>query len=85
MSVHGIIHVEVKKLYPDANLPQFLSEEPSEDKLIMIYRSPRNLPSLAEGLIDGAAKRFNQEIERKTIKIDSDTDEAMYRFEIKFK
>jgi hypothetical protein len=64
-NVHAIIHVEVKKLYADANLPIFEYEEPAEDQLIMIYRSARNLPAVAEGLIDGAAKFFSEKIARK--------------------
>jgi hypothetical protein len=82
-NVHAIVHAEVKKLYADAKLPTFEYEEPAEDQLIMIYRSARNLPSVAEGLIDGAAKFFSEKIARKTIEV-KENDETYYRFEITF-
>lgn len=82
-SVHGIIHVEVKKLYTDATLPVFEYEEPTEDQLVMIYRSERKMPTVAEGLIDGAAKLFSEKIERKTTEINEGED-VHYRFDITF-
>lgn len=62
-SVHDIIHVEVKKLHPDALLPDFQYESSSENDLTMIYSSPRKLCYLAEGLIKGAGEIFSQGIE----------------------
>jgi predicted hydrocarbon binding protein len=60
MSVDQIIHVEVRKLFPDAGLPTFDYCDENEDSLTMIYKSPRKLCQLAEGLISGSAKHFNQ-------------------------
>jgi hypothetical protein len=57
-SVHDVIHVEVKKLYPDAILPTFTYEDPAPDRLVMVYDSPRNMCPLAQGLIRGVAKCF---------------------------
>lgn len=57
-SVEDVIHVEVRKLYPNAGLPTFEYEDPAEDKLIMHYRSPRRLFDFAEGLISGTAKHY---------------------------
>ncbi|MCG8436359.1 MAG: heme NO-binding domain-containing protein [Gammaproteobacteria bacterium] len=62
-SVHGYIHVEVKKLYPKALLPDFEYEDPAPDELIMIYRSERKLCVLAEGLIGGASEVFKTAID----------------------
>jgi hypothetical protein len=42
-SVHDVIHVEVKKLYPEAVLPTFSYEDPAPDRLVMLYRSGRKL------------------------------------------
>lgn len=61
-SVHDVIHVEVKKLHPDSLLPTFEYEDPAADELVMIYSSERKLCALAEGLIDGVAEVFGQEI-----------------------
>lgn len=60
VSVDQIIHVEVRKLYPDAGLPTFDYSEESENTLTMVYKSPRKLCQLAEGLISGSAKHFKQ-------------------------
>jgi len=59
-SVHNVIHVEVKKLHPDVMLPEFNYEGKAENKLVMLYKSPRKLCALAEGLIAGAAKHFGE-------------------------
>ena len=58
LTVDQVIHVEVRKLYPDAGLPEFQYEDESDDQLTMIYNSPRKLCALAEGLIAGSAKHF---------------------------
>lgn len=60
VSVDQIIHVEVRKLFPDAGLPTFDYSDENENSLTMIYQSPRKLCQLAEGLISGSAKHFNQ-------------------------
>lgn len=60
LTVDQIIHVEVRKLYPDAGLPEFTYQDFNDRDLTMLYRSPRKLCTLAEGLIDGAAKHFDQ-------------------------
>jgi hypothetical protein len=60
-----VIHPEVLKLYPHADPPRFEvrpavgSDRPWE----VIYRSPRGLCHLAEGLMRGAAGRFGQAVE----------------------
>nr|WP_317171238.1 heme NO-binding domain-containing protein [Spirosoma utsteinense] len=38
-SVHDYIHVEVKKLYADAELPHFYMERPDAQTLRMVYES----------------------------------------------
>ncbi|WP_282606642.1 heme NO-binding domain-containing protein [Pelagibius sp. Alg239-R121] len=55
------IHVEVLKLYPDAELPTFESERLSPQCFKMTYRSQRPLQDLCEGLIRGAMKHFDEE------------------------
>lgn len=49
------IHVEVKKLYPEAELPRFESERDGDRSMTMIYSSHRPLGALAVGLIQGAS------------------------------
>lgn len=57
-SVHQYIHVEVRKLYPDAELPHFTVEQPAENRLIMHYESERKLSDFAQGLIEGCLAHF---------------------------
>jgi predicted hydrocarbon binding protein len=57
-SVDQVIHVEVKKLYPDAKLPSFAYTRETQDKLIIEYISQRKLCHLAEGLIESASEFF---------------------------
>lgn len=60
LSVDQVIHTEVRKLYPDAQLPEFRYDQTDAEQLVMEYRSPRKLCRLAEGLIDGSAHFFKQ-------------------------
>lgn len=60
--IDDVIHVEVRKLYPDAELPSLPCERPSPDRLVMHYSSPRGFGDLAEGLIAGCIKHFGENI-----------------------
>lgn len=57
-SVDGVIHKEVRKLYLRPNLPSLETVRLSDNVLELIYKSPRKLCLLAEGLIRGAAKHY---------------------------
>ena len=56
-----VIHPEVLKLYPNAELPSFKATRIAPDQLELIYNSPRCLAGVAEGLIQGCADHFNQQ------------------------
>lgn len=51
------IHVQVKKLYPDAELPSFNYQQ-NDDEIVMDYRSPRPLAAVAHALIGACIKHF---------------------------
>jgi len=57
-SVDQRIHVEVRKLYPDAELPEIEVLERTPEHLRLVYRSSRHLSDLAIGLIEQAATYF---------------------------
>jgi len=57
-TVHSFVHLEVKKLYPDAELPSFETDTSTPGHLRMTYRSSRNLPDLAHGLLEAAVEHF---------------------------
>ncbi|MFT5176074.1 MAG: hypothetical protein ACI8W7_004268 [Gammaproteobacteria bacterium] len=62
LSVDEVIHVEVRKLYPDAVLPAFNYEDTHDSRLVMLYKSPRKLCHYAESQIGGIAKHFGVNI-----------------------
>lgn len=64
-SVESIIHVEVKKLYEDAQPPGFTYLDSTSDRLIIQYRSGRRLCQFMEGLIDGVAGHYQSPIKYK--------------------
>lgn len=65
--IDNYIHVEVRKLYPDAELPKFEYEEyPSDNKLVMIYHSSRAMGDFATGLILGCVEYFGEKIDLRT-------------------
>ncbi|MGG7519628.1 heme NO-binding domain-containing protein [Allorhizobium undicola] len=61
-SVDNHIHVEVLKLYPDAELPRFTTLERTGDVLTLRYTSARHMEDLAVGLIHGAAAHFGKPV-----------------------
>lgn len=57
-----VIHPEVRKLYPHARPPHFVTT-PVDDGFELEYHSQRGLCRLAEGLVLGAGDRFEQPVE----------------------
>ncbi|MFK7807625.1 MAG: heme NO-binding domain-containing protein [Saprospiraceae bacterium] len=60
-SVDQYIHVEVRKLYPDAELPHFEIQHIDDNKMVMIYTSERRMSDIASGLIEGCLAHYNEE------------------------
>ncbi len=58
-SIEDHIHVHVKKLYPDAELPTFKILEKTDSSISMVYSSSRGLYRLAHGLMERAFQHFN--------------------------
>jgi hypothetical protein len=58
----NVIHREVRKLYPDAELPRFEVAERTPLRMILIYASARHFADLAEGLIRACGRHFGQDI-----------------------
>lgn len=55
--IETIIHTEVRKLYPEAQLPSFDCQL-TDTGIDMVYQSPRHFEELAHGLIEGAVAHF---------------------------
>lgn len=62
LTLNDIIHPEVRKLYPGADVPDFDFDAPSAGMLRMRYGSGRKLCAFAEGLIEGAATHFGERV-----------------------
>ena len=61
LTLNQVIHPEVRKLYPGADVPVFDFDTSSEEVLVMGYASPRKMCAFAEGLIQGAASYYGEE------------------------
>jgi hypothetical protein len=61
-TLNDIIHPEVRKLYPGADVPTFGFDTAEDGTITMRYGSPRQLCAFAEGLIEGAANHFGQTV-----------------------
>lgn len=61
--VDEVIQREVRKLYPDAELPSFTTQRDGSGGLVLHYTSSRPFQDLALGLIDGAIAHFGESID----------------------
>ena len=57
-SIESHIHVEVKKIYPEAQLPTFDVVDRTDESMTMIYKSERALFMLGKGLMLETFKLF---------------------------
>jgi predicted hydrocarbon binding protein len=62
LSVNQIIHPEVRKIYPGADVPIFDFQDAADGALLMGYHSPRKLCALAEGFVEGAATHYSETV-----------------------
>ena len=58
----GVIHKEVLKLYPDAEVPDFDHKYINDNTLELHYTSPRPFADVAEGLLLGCIAYFDEKI-----------------------
>ncbi|GAB3569753.1 heme NO-binding domain-containing protein [Spirosoma luteolum] len=79
-SVQHYIHVEVRKLYPDAELPHFSMEHPSDSQLVMLYESERKMADFAHGMIEGCLTYYGESA--TVTKTDLSGDGSVVRFDI---
>ncbi|MFA0413848.1 heme NO-binding domain-containing protein [Vibrio renipiscarius] len=76
--VEDYIHIEVKKLYAEANPPKFEFISESESEMVFDYKSARCMSHVCLGLVQGCADHFGETLE---IKMDEQsTDHSHVRF-----
>ncbi len=57
--IDNYIHIEVKKLYPDAELPSFEITR-NGNEMAMLYKSSRKMSDLAVGLIEACMEYYGE-------------------------
>ncbi|MDO5981078.1 heme NO-binding domain-containing protein [Flavivirga spongiicola] len=77
-SIENHIHVEVRKIYPDAELPTFEVLEKSDNSLVMIYKSSRAMHHFGLGLMNKTFEHFNSTATIELEKIKEDGTEVKF-------
>lgn len=77
-SIEHHIHIEVIKIYHDAELPTFVVEEKTENSLTMIYKSSRSMHHFGLGLMNKTFEYFNSEATILLEKIKEDGTEVRF-------
>ncbi|AZJ31490.1 MULTISPECIES: heme NO-binding domain-containing protein [Tenacibaculum] len=77
-SIENHIHVEVRKIYPDAELPTFIVESRTDTSLVMIYKSNRAMHHFGLGLMNKTFEHFNSSATIILEKIKEDGTEVKF-------
>tara|TARA_R110002126_G_scaffold142546_5_gene288450 strand:+ start:7115 stop:7654 length:540 start_codon:yes stop_codon:yes gene_type:complete len=77
-SIENHIHIEVRKIYPDAELPTFIVEHKTENSLTMVYKSSRAMHHFGLGLMNKTFEHFNSKAEIILEKIKEDGTEVRF-------
>ena len=77
-SIENHIHIEVRKIYPDAELPTFEVLNKTEKSLIMIYTSSRAMHHFGLGLMNKTFEHFNSTATIVLEKIKEDGTEVKF-------
>ena len=59
-NLDNVMHREVRRLYPDAELPRFEVIERTPTRMVVVYSSKRHFADLAEGLLRASSRHFGQ-------------------------
>lgn len=77
-SVESHIHVEVRKIYPDAELPRFEVVEQSDKRLELIYYSSRCMYAFGLGLMEKAFEHYGKKSTITTEKLNEEGSEVRF-------
>jgi hypothetical protein len=77
-SIENHIHIEVQKIYPDAELPTFEVIEKTKNSLIMIYKSSRAMHHFGLGLMNKTFEHFNTTASIVLEKLNDDGTEVKF-------
>jgi hypothetical protein len=79
-ALENTIHVDVNKLYRDAETPSFTYEQNGQQQMVFIYRSRRRMADFAQGLIAGCIAHFKENITIQRNDLPPQGEEALTRF-----
>jgi hypothetical protein len=77
-SIEDHIHVEVRKLYPDAQLPSFETQRVDNNILKMKYSSERSMSDFALGLIEKTVEHYGEPIDVSRENLDDMGNNVMF-------
>lgn len=80
--VEDYIHIEVKKLYPEANPPKFDFISESQTQLVFDYNSARCMSSVCLGLVEGCAAHFNESVQIETQRVSADGKRVRFTLQL---
>ena len=65
LTLNEVIHPEVRKLFPGADVPTFEFSLPDERTVELAYVSTRRLCSFAEGLVLGSTEHYGETVQMR--------------------
>ncbi len=77
-SIESHIHVEVKKMYPEAELPEFIVEERTPKSLTLLYKSSRAMHYFGLGLMKNTFAHYQAKATILMEKIKPDGTEVKF-------
>ncbi len=77
-SIESHIHVEVRKIYPDAELPRFEVTEKKGNSLTLTYFSSRSMYAFGLGLMEKAFEHYGKKASISYEKIKEDGSEVKF-------
>lgn len=77
-SIDSHIHVEVRKIYPEAELPKFETLEKTNNSIVLKYISSRSMYAFALGLIEKTFNHYNSTATITQSKLNEKGSEVMF-------
>ncbi|WP_299260245.1 heme NO-binding domain-containing protein [uncultured Aquimarina sp.] len=77
-SIENHIHIEVRKIYPDAELPTFEVLEKTKTSLVLIYKSSRAMYNFGLGLMNKTFEHYNASATIQLEKLKEDGTEVKF-------
>jgi len=78
-SIENHIHVEVRKLYPGAELPTFRIIQQDDDFLEMMYYSDRSMYIFAKALMEQTFTHYHENSRIELEKVQEDGSQVRFR------